>query len=163
MQDQAARRPLATNSNKRISKEVQRLIDDPLPGVLIHPLAEDSSVVRSLCDAISFPCSTSCSAIFTHPLVCEYLTLIVSQLTVEVDGPAGTPYEGGTFVLDIAFPEKYPFESPNCMLSAVLLVWFRLTQAQASSKREFSTRMSRTVVVLVISVALEMTARLLWN
>jgi ubiquitin-protein ligase len=42
------------------------------------------------------------------------------QLTVEVAGPDGTPYESGPFVLQIAIPEKYPFEAPQCMLMVVL-------------------------------------------
>ncbi len=162
MQDEAARRP---HKNKRLPKEVQRLIDDPLPGVLVRPLAEDSSVVSSLCDAISCILITKCSAVFTHPLDCKYFPLIVSQLSVEVDGPAGTPHEGRMFVLDIAFPADYPFRPPECMLSAAFFVWFCLTQAQASSKPEFSTPTLRTqaIAVAITLVMLTMLARLIWN
>lgn len=28
-------------------------------------------------------------------------------------GPGNTPYFGGTFILDIIFPENYPFEAPS--------------------------------------------------
>ena len=30
-----------------------------------------------------------------------------------IEGPEGTPYEGGTFYLNIKFGEKYPFEPPK--------------------------------------------------
>lgn len=30
-----------------------------------------------------------------------------------VRGPAGTPYEGGTFVIDLRFPLDYPFKPPH--------------------------------------------------
>jgi len=30
-----------------------------------------------------------------------------------IQGPSGTPYEGGTFVVDIQIPKNYPFEPPK--------------------------------------------------
>ena len=33
--------------------------------------------------------------------------------TLELQGPAGTPYEKGIFKLEINLPEKYPVEPPN--------------------------------------------------
>ncbi|XP_067673401.1 uncharacterized protein [Haliotis asinina] len=30
-----------------------------------------------------------------------------------IEGPAGTPYEGGIFMLDVAFPILYPFRPPK--------------------------------------------------
>lgn len=30
-----------------------------------------------------------------------------------VNGPEGTPYEGGVFMLHLAFPENYPFKPPQ--------------------------------------------------
>jgi len=31
---------------------------------------------------------------------------------VVIDGPSNSPYEGGSFLLDIDFPELYPFDAP---------------------------------------------------
>ena len=30
-----------------------------------------------------------------------------------IQGPPGTPYEGGTFILDLSIPARYPFEPPK--------------------------------------------------
>jgi ubiquitin-conjugating enzyme (huntingtin interacting protein 2) len=30
-----------------------------------------------------------------------------------IKGPDATPYDGGTFVVDIVIPEDYPFEPPK--------------------------------------------------
>ena len=30
-----------------------------------------------------------------------------------IQGPPGTPYEGGTFILDFSFPSRYPFRPPK--------------------------------------------------
>ena len=32
---------------------------------------------------------------------------------VMMDGPAGTPYEGGLFEIDVTFPAEYPFKAPK--------------------------------------------------
>lgn len=36
-----------------------------------------------------------------------------TKLTGEIAGPPDTPYEGGTFMLDITIPETYPFNPPQ--------------------------------------------------
>jgi len=36
-----------------------------------------------------------------------------TQLRGEISGPPDTPYEGGSFVLDIKIPETYPFNPPK--------------------------------------------------
>ncbi len=33
-----------------------------------------------------------------------------------IEGPAGTPYEGGNFMFELTFPPEYPFHSPKCVL-----------------------------------------------
>ncbi len=35
-----------------------------------------------------------------------------------INGPSGTPYEGGVFQIDIVIPDQYPFEPPQ-MVSSV--------------------------------------------
>uniref|UniRef100_A0A1B0AZ51 UBC core domain-containing protein n=1 Tax=Glossina palpalis gambiensis TaxID=67801 RepID=A0A1B0AZ51_9MUSC len=36
-----------------------------------------------------------------------------TELSGEITGPFGTPYEGGKFLLAIKIPERYPFVPPN--------------------------------------------------
>ena len=33
---------------------------------------------------------------------------------MEIAGPIGTPYEGGTFKLELFLPETYPMDPPKC-------------------------------------------------
>ncbi len=35
------------------------------------------------------------------------------QWQCSIDGPADTPYEGGTFKFVLTFPSNYPFHSPT--------------------------------------------------
>ena len=37
----------------------------------------------------------------------------MNHLKATVQGPAGTPYEGGVFAVDIQIPKQYPFEPPK--------------------------------------------------
>ena len=32
---------------------------------------------------------------------------------VKIEGPAGTPYEGGSFIVNVDFSDNYPFKCPN--------------------------------------------------
>ncbi|RHY24558.1 hypothetical protein DYB32_008803 [Aphanomyces invadans] len=41
------------------------------------------------------------------------LCLSLIPLLVEIQGPEGTPYEKGIFLLSILIPERYPFEPPK--------------------------------------------------
>lgn len=36
----------------------------------------------------------------------------IATWRLDVTGPAGTPYEGGHFVLNITVPDNYPFKPP---------------------------------------------------
>jgi ubiquitin-conjugating enzyme E2 D/E len=40
-----------------------------------------------------------------------------SHWSVDIKGPADTPFAGGTFVLEVTFPDKYPFQAPDCRMS----------------------------------------------
>lgn len=44
------------------------------------------------------------------------------ELVATITGPSGTPYEGGTFELEIKMPENYPFSPPNVSKSICLLI-----------------------------------------
>ena len=63
---------------KRLSKELNDMNGDPVPGVTID-LVQDSIV----------------------------------NWNVKIQGPAGTPYEGGTFIVNVDFSDNYPFKCPN--------------------------------------------------
>ncbi|KAF3337142.1 ubiquitin-conjugating enzyme E2 27-like protein [Carex littledalei] len=45
----------------------------------------------------------------------------LSHLTGSISGPVSSPYEGGTFTIDIRLPSGYPFEPPK--MQFVTKVW----------------------------------------
>ena len=50
------------------------------------------------------------------PIVGVTLDLVGDQITnwnVHIDGPVGTPYEGGKFTVSIDFSDNYPFKCPK--------------------------------------------------
>ncbi|KAI8073811.1 ubiquitin-conjugating enzyme/RWD-like protein [Gongronella butleri] len=46
-------------------------------------------------------------------IVCYPIEDNLEHLEAYLDGPSGSPYEGGQFQLDIVLPERYPFEPPR--------------------------------------------------
>ncbi|KAG0538370.1 hypothetical protein BDA96_03G230200 [Sorghum bicolor] len=73
----------AKRLNLRMQKEIKLLLDDPPHGVSLN-LSEDENVLSSL-----------------------------SSIEARIEGPEGTVYANGVFILKIQIPERYPFQPPN--------------------------------------------------
>ncbi|XP_044448112.1 uncharacterized protein [Triticum aestivum] len=73
----------AARLNLRMQKEIKLLLSDPPPGVSLN-LSEEESALTSL-----------------------------SSIETRIEGPEGTVYSKGVFVLKIQIPERYPFQPPN--------------------------------------------------
>ncbi|ESX01821.1 Ubiquitin-conjugating enzyme E2 13 [Ogataea parapolymorpha DL-1] len=63
---------------KRIIRETERLVSDPVPGITAVP-HEDN----------------------------------LRYFNVTIDGPSGSPYEGGKFKLELFLPDDYPMLAPK--------------------------------------------------
>ncbi|AOW02150.1 ubiquitin-conjugating enzyme/RWD-like protein [Yarrowia lipolytica] len=63
---------------KRISKETERLVKEPVPGISAAPHDDN-----------------------------------LRYFDVTIDGPTSSPYEGGTFKLELFLPEDYPMVPPK--------------------------------------------------
>ena len=57
--------------------------------------------------------AASCSPLTLLLLLILSLAWCLASQTGSVLGPSGTPYEGGTFLVDIVIPANYPFEPPK--------------------------------------------------
>ncbi|KAL9813892.1 Ubiquitin-conjugating enzyme E2 27 [Arabidopsis thaliana] len=55
----------------------------------------------------------------------------LTRLTGTIPGPIGTPYEGGTFQIDITMPDGYPFEPPKMQFSTK--VWHPNISSQSGA------------------------------
>uniref|UniRef100_A0ACD5VMP3 Uncharacterized protein n=1 Tax=Avena sativa TaxID=4498 RepID=A0ACD5VMP3_AVESA len=73
----------AARLSLRMQKEIKLLLSDPPPGASLN-LSEEESVLSSL-----------------------------SSIETRIEGPEGTVYSKGVFILKIQIPERYPFQPPN--------------------------------------------------
>ncbi|KAM7140638.1 ubiquitin-conjugating enzyme E2 N-like [Molossus nigricans] len=74
---------------RRIIKETQRLLADPVPSIKAEP--DESNAGSSAC--------------FFH---------------VVIAGPQDSPFEGGTFKLELFLPKEYPMAAPNvCFMTKI--------------------------------------------
>lgn len=51
-----------------------------------------------------------------------------TELQGEIAGPPDTPYEGGTFLLEIKVPETYPFNPPKVIVYIKVIPPQRLSE-----------------------------------
>jgi len=65
-------------ANRRLTKEMNEISNDPVEGIDAAPLDGDLYHWQAM-----------------------------------IDGPEGTPYDGGIFTIDIVFPPEYPFKAPK--------------------------------------------------
>jgi len=82
---------MSANRNRRLVKEIQDVQKDTHSGVTLSSLSSDSTV-----DDL-----THFRGIFT--------------------GPPDTPYEGGSYAVDIRIPSEYPFQPP--VMKFVTKIW----------------------------------------
>ncbi|KAF6982300.1 hypothetical protein CFC21_000714 [Triticum aestivum] len=73
----------AARLSLRMQKEIKLLLSDPPPGVSLN-LSDEESSLPSL-----------------------------SSIETRIEGPEGTVYSKGVFILKIQIPERYPFQPPN--------------------------------------------------
>ncbi|XP_015882249.1 ubiquitin-conjugating enzyme E2 27 [Ziziphus jujuba] len=55
----------------------------------------------------------------------------LARLIGTIPGPVGTPYEGGTFQIDISLPDGYPFEPPKMQFATK--VWHPNISSQSGA------------------------------
>ena len=56
----------------------------------------------------------------------------LTKLRGSFDGPPGTPYEGGTYVIDIELPTEYPFRPP--IMKFATKIWHPNISSQTVSQ-----------------------------
>jgi ubiquitin-conjugating enzyme (huntingtin interacting protein 2) len=70
----------------------------------------------------------------------------LSHLHASFPGPPDTPYEGGTYVVDIKIPQEYPFRPPQMFFKTKL--WHPNVSSQTVSVAVASPRNHRANVLL---------------
>ena len=78
--------------------ELRALERDPPPGIACYPLHDDRlHELEASCVRCASP---TLVAVWPHP-------------PPAIDGSADTPYDGGTCVLRLSVPQRYPLEPPK--------------------------------------------------
>ncbi|CAM9870398.1 unnamed protein product [Chrysoparadoxa australica] len=54
-------------------------------------------------------------------IICKPVGDSITHLEGSIQGPEGTPFEGGTFLIDINIPPTYPFEPPK--MKFITKIW----------------------------------------
>ncbi|KAL1814560.1 hypothetical protein DCAR_0518717 [Daucus carota subsp. sativus] len=78
----------------------------------------------------------------------------LTHLVGSIPGPLATPYEGGTFLIDIVIPDGYPFEPPK--MQFVTRVWHPNISSQSGAicldilKKEWSPAL--TIKTALVSI-----------
>ena len=81
--------------NARWAKELEQLTRDPPPGVTCWQAGDTIGQLKARA-----PCAF-------------FLGFVPYRLaSLELVGPAGSPYESGIFVLSVSLPQRYPLEPP---------------------------------------------------
>ena len=86
---------MSANRNRRLVKEIQDVQKDSHSGVLLEPFSKASTGSDAFDDLTHF------KGVFK--------------------GPPDTPYEGGTFLVDIKIPAEYPFQPP--VMKFITKIW----------------------------------------
>jgi len=94
-----------SNRNRRVVKEIQDVRTDTTSGVSLEPLTDIQTERRGTNKKTG-----------EDPEI-EDLTHFLGIFT----GPPDTPYEGGTYVIDIKIPAEYPFQPPK--MTFVTKIW----------------------------------------
>lgn len=86
---------MAANRNRRLVKEIQDVQKDSHSGVILEPFSKSTTGSDTFDDLTHF------KGVFK--------------------GPPDTPYEGGTFLVDIRIPSDYPFQPP--IMKFITKIW----------------------------------------
>ncbi|KAL4807739.1 ubiquitin-conjugating enzyme/RWD-like protein [Aspergillus unguis] len=89
---------MASNRNRRITKEIADIRADPQSQITAEPVGDDDDITR---------------------------------LQGTFPGPPGTPYEGGTYKIDIKIPIEYPFRPP--VMKFITRVWHPNVSSQTGA------------------------------
>ena len=111
--------------------------------------------------------AVDCRMTFAHPRLFVFSSSGVdanplpddpTHLKGTIMGPKDTPFEGGTFIVDIVLPSSYPFEPPKCKFDTK--IWHPNVSSQTGAicldilKDQWSPALNVKTVLLSISALL---------